>query len=90
MTDIRILFKDGAFHALRSGPDVVADLERRGRRLAAVAGAADGCNYRVQSRQGASRPQGRWRVSVTTGDPKAIRSNAKHHTLLGALDAARE
>ncbi|ATL70781.1 hypothetical protein [Nocardia terpenica] len=90
MADMRIEFKRGAFKALRSEPGVVADLERRAKRVQQAAQAQDGGTYKVYSQQGKAAPQGRWRTSVTTGNARTIKSNAKYHTLLKALDAARE
>lgn len=81
----KIVWKQGAFYRLRSEPGVVADLERRAEAVAEAAG--DG--YLAGSRQGASRPQGRWRASVVTGDWDAIVDNARNQTLLKALDAGR-
>ncbi|QIS16496.1 hypothetical protein [Nocardia arthritidis] len=88
--DVQIQFKSGAFKKLRSEPGVAADLERRAKRYQQAAEAMDGGKYKVYSQQGKAAPQGRWRTSVTTGDPRTIRKNAKHHTLLKALDAARQ
>lgn len=90
MSKVRVKFKHGALKKLRSEPGVVADLERRARRVKSAAESLDGGTYRVRSAQGAAKPEGRWRTSVTTGNARTIRKNAKHHTLLKALDAARQ
>lgn len=85
-----IKFNMAAFRELRSAPGVVADLEARGRRVQAAAQAGGNRGrYRMQSRQGAPRPSGRHRVSVSTDDFEARMDNAKNHTLLGAIDAGR-
>lgn len=89
MADFRINWKMSGFRQLRSEPGVVADLESRAKRVAQAASSMDGGNYKVTSQQGESKPQGRWRTSVWTGDPRTMRKNAKHHTLLRALDHGR-
>lgn len=73
------------YKALRSAPGVVADLERR---ASAVKDAA-GDGFEMGSRQGAARPQGRWRTSVVTATPKAMRKNQRDNTLLRALESGR-
>lgn len=42
--------------------------------------------YVVGSQAGARRPYGRWRVTVAAVSPHAIRHNARHNTLLKALN----
>ncbi|MBM4525179.1 hypothetical protein GS462_11230 [Rhodococcus hoagii] len=85
---IRVKHHIKGYHALRSAPGIVADLEGRGEAvLNAVGGEAAG--YSMGSQQGAKRPQGRWRVSVAAVTAKAKRDNAKHNTLLRGIDAAR-
>ena len=88
MSNVRVVHHAEAYHALRSEPGPVGDLEARAARVKRAAEAGGG-KYVMGSRQGMRAPQGRWRTSVVTADPKAMRKNAKHHTLLTALDAAR-
>lgn len=76
------------FYELRSQPGVVADLVGRGKRVQSVA-SSDGGKYVMGSRQGAKKPQGRWRVDVSTGDYRTRVKNRKHNSLLRGLDAAR-
>lgn len=85
MAKSKIKWNVAGFKQLRSEPGVVDDLEARAEAVAAAAG--DG--YVTGSRQGVARPQGRWRTSVVTGDFDAILDNARHQTLLRALDAGR-
>mgnify|MGYP003511378446 CR=1 FL=1 len=84
----RIVFKANAFRELRSAPGIVADLVARGNRVKSAAESGGG-KYKVVSQQGEASPEGRWRVSVETSDPKAMRINARDHSLLRALDAGR-
>ncbi|MEU4709510.1 hypothetical protein AB0G00_24100 [Nocardia salmonicida] len=88
MKPVQIKWNNAGFRALRSAPGVVADLEARAARIRAAA-AAQGGEYKTDSQMGASNPQGRWRVSIYTADYKAKRRNAKHHSLLRAIDAGR-
>lgn len=87
----RVKLNMKGFHDLRSAPGVKADLTRLAN---AVAQAATDSTERdvefvVGSQQGASRPQGRWRATVVTGNAEAMAVNAKHNSLIKALDAAR-
>lgn len=86
MSDFRIKFNLKGFRDLRSAPGVRTDLEARAKRVQAAAEAMDGGNYGIYSQQGEAKPQGRWRTSVFTADPKTMALNAKHHTLLKALE----
>jgi hypothetical protein len=70
-----------AFEEIRRAPSVKADLAGRAARIAAAAG--DG--YESSSAEGASRS----RASVVTTTYAAIRDNAKHNTLIRAVDAGR-
>ena len=82
---VRIKHNVAGYKALRAAPGVVADLERRANAVKETAG--DG--FEMSSRQGAARPQGRWRTSVVTATPKAMRKNQRENTLLRALEAGR-
>ena len=91
MSSIRVKLHNRGFYQLRSAPPVVADLERRGRRVLDAANRTmpgrDG--YAMSSFQGKKKPQGRWFVQVYTRSNHAKRSNAKHNTLVSALEQAR-
>lgn len=83
---VRIRWKMGALHRIRSAPKVVDELEDWAGKVAATAnrmGKTDG--YKTSSRQGAKRPQGRWRTTVITANAKAMRDNMKSNTLTKAL-----
>ena len=82
---MKIEFNKDAFYQLRSEPGVVGLLEEKAQRLADTANASGSGTYAVGSRQGARRPQGRWRASVVTADYAAMRDQAKNHTLQRAL-----
>ncbi len=88
MANVRIQHHIKGYKDLRAAPGVRADLERR---AAAVLRAAGGTSagYEMSSRQGAARPQGRWRTSVAAVTPQAKRSNAKRNVLIRALEAGR-
>lgn len=88
---IQVKINRRGFYALRSAPNVVADLERRGRRVrdAANRSMPEGEGYAMSSFQGAKKPQGRWFVQVYTRTTHAKRSNAKHNTLIKAMDEAK-
>lgn len=85
MTDI-VLNNDG-FYELRTAASVKALLEQHGRRIAAAANATlrEKRGYGMSSHLGQRRPQGRWRVTVYTDSLHAVRSNAKHHTLIRVM-----
>lgn len=89
MVDVQVKLRHGAMYDLRRSPEVRAHLESLGARVASVANARGKGKYVVSSRQGARKPQGRWRVTVGTGDFRAVRDNHRNQTLLRALDAAR-
>ena len=82
---VRIRFHTQGFYDLRRDPAIIAAEEDAAREVADRANAAGKGTYAVGSRQGAKRPQGRWRTSVVTADAKAMASNAKHNTLIQAL-----
>lgn len=41
--------------------------------------------YDIDSRQGARKPSGRWKVSIATANAHAMREEGRHNTLLKAL-----
>lgn len=85
---VRLVMKPGALYEIRRAPGVQADLQRRARKvLEAVGGEAAG--YMMSSTQGRKNPQGRWRASVFTATPKAMRQNARDNTLVRNFGAAR-
>lgn len=84
MAKPKIVWRRGAFRELRSLPPVLAELEDRGRRIAAAAG--DG--YEASSAR-VTGGRGRGRVSVRTATSAARRREARDHTLLKALGAGR-
>ncbi len=84
----RIQWRPGGLHALREAPGPVANLEARGRRVLRAAERAGG-RYVFRSAKGERKPSGRHRVSITTGDWKARRVNARSHSLVRALDSGR-
>ncbi|AAN07930.1 hypothetical protein AVANI_12 [Mycobacterium phage Avani] len=86
---IRVKHKIGGYYKLRSAGGVVAFEEAAAKDVAARANkqlkGKGGIGFAVSSRQGARRPQGRWRTSVAAVSPYARRHNAKHNTLIRAL-----
>jgi hypothetical protein len=89
MANVRIKHRREGYKQLRSEPGVVADQQARGRRVQAAAESMSGAKYRMFSQQGRAKPQGRWRTSITTGDFRARRNNARYNELVRALDAGR-
>lgn len=86
---IRVKQHLGAYRQIRSAPALVAILEGMGQDVAARANAQlkDGhTGFRTSSRQGARRPQGRWRVSVAAVTRYAKRADAAHNILLRTLN----
>lgn len=81
MAKPRIKWNPNGLYNLRRAPGVIIDLERRSRKVADACGAG----YETSSRQGAKRPQGRWRTTVVTTTWKAKRDNAKNNTLIRNL-----
>jgi len=86
---MKVKHKIGGYYKLRSSGGVVAFLEGAGNEVAARAnrelkGGQKG--FKVSSRQGAKRPQGRWRVTVAAVTPYAKRANAKRNILLRSLN----
>lgn len=85
---IKVVHHIRGYQELRRAPGVRADLEARARRVfEAVGGTSAG--YEMSSRQGAARPQGRWRTSVAAVSWRARRAEVKQQRLLRAIDAAR-
>lgn len=83
---IRVKINIPGLYALRSEPGVVAKEQSLARGIARRANAAGGNGgYKVSSRQGAKRPQGRWRTTVITANWEAARDNAKHNRLAREL-----
>lgn len=78
---VRVKLNNRGFRELRFSPGVVADLERRGRAVAAAAGP----DYEMGSRPGKTRH----RVGITTRSLDAKEEEARKATLLRALDAGR-
>ncbi|WP_301119777.1 hypothetical protein [Mycolicibacterium fortuitum] len=87
MARIRIQWNRNALYQVRSQPAVVAREENLARGVAERSNRAAGIDdgYRVSSRQGARRPQGRWRTTVITANLRAMRDNAKHNRLVKEL-----
>lgn len=85
----RVKHKIGGYYRLRSAEGVKAFLEGAGNEVARRANSQlknGDKGFKVSSRQGAKRPQGRWRVTVVAVSPYAKRHNAKHNTLLRSLN----
>lgn len=82
---LRIKWNPNALYDVRRDPAMVAQEVAEAQKVAARANAAGEGTYAVGSRQGARRPQGRWRTSVVTADAKAMRDNAVNNTLLKSL-----
>lgn len=84
---MRIDWNTEEFKNIRYGrtSEIVGELEKHGERVAATANANGKGTYVMGSRPGVARPQGRHRVSVVTGDAKAMIDNARHNTLIRAL-----
>lgn len=88
---MNIKWNNRAFYELRRSPEVIAELERRSRRVLNAANDTlrEGQGYRMSSFQGKRKPQGRWFVNIYTSSTHAKRSNAVHNTLLKVLDQAK-
>ncbi|GEM41977.1 hypothetical protein NN4_64960 [Nocardia ninae NBRC 108245] len=84
----RIQWRPNGLHELREAPGPVKDLEARGRRVLRAAERSGG-KYVFRSAKGEKAPSGRHRVSITTADWKARRTNARNHTLIRAVDSGR-
>ena len=82
---MRIDWNPHAFYDIRRDPALIAHEEQVAQGIADRANAIGHGTYAVGSRQGARRPQGRWRTSVVTADARAMADNAKHNTLIKAM-----
>lgn len=82
MANARVRMNDAEIKKLLKSPEVLADLERRARAVAAIAG--DGME--VDSGVGPTRA----RASVRTASIRAMRREARDRILLRALDAGRQ
>ena len=84
---MRVKWNNKAFYDIRRAPALVAmeeDLaEGIARRANAQLGEPDG--FRTSSRQGARRPQGRWRTSVAAVTLHARKADRKRNILLRSL-----
>lgn len=91
MADISFKWNNRAFYDLRRDPEVVRDLESRGRRVLNAANATlkEKRGYRMSSFQGKRKPQGRWFVQVYASSRHAKHSDAIHNTLLRVLGEAK-
>lgn len=87
---IRVKHKVGGYYRLRSSGGVQAFLEGAAESVASRANdqlkGKGGKGFVTASRQGAKRPQGRWRTSVAAVSPYAKRANAKRNILIRALN----
>ena len=86
---MKVKHKVGGYYKVRSAGGVVAFLEGAAEDVAKRANAQlkgkGGKGFVMSSRQGAKRPQGRWRTSVAAVSPYAKRANAKRNILIKAL-----
>lgn len=82
MAEIKVKINYAGARVLRNSPEVQADLLRRARLIQARAGTS-GAEFDADVQPGKSRAH----AIVRTTDLKSQRSNAKHNTLLKALDA---
>ncbi|SED50947.1 hypothetical protein SAMN04490240_4069 [Rhodococcus pyridinivorans] len=81
----RFQWRPGALYEIRRLTGVQAEVERHASRIATAAGAG----FSWSSRQGAKRPQGRWRAIVYPDTWAARRRNATQNTLVRALGGGR-
>lgn len=84
MATVRVVYKPGAFAAVRTAPGVLSELTARAERIAGAAG--PGYEARA-ARSTGGRVRGR--ASVGTATFQAMRDNARNHTLLRALGSGR-
>lgn len=81
MATVTLRLNGAGVRRLLNAPGVHADLQRRGRAVAAKAGPG------VEMRPGTSTK--RARVSVATATPEAMEAEARDRRLSSAIDAAR-
>jgi len=79
---VRLKFNSAAYRALLTDPKMLADLEGRGRAVAAAAG--EGVEVLP-----VETPRRRAHVVVATTTSQAAKDNAENNTLIRALDAGR-
>lgn len=86
-SEVNIKWVNGAFYRLRSESGVKKALDKWADKVAANANRMAGIKngFRTSSRQGARRPQGRWRTTVITANYDAMKDNTKQQTLTKAL-----
>lgn len=84
---VDIKWRNRGFYELRSEPGVQKALEELAEQVASQANsmAKTRNGFRTSSRQGARKPQGRWRTTVITATAEAMAKNAKNNVLLRAL-----
>lgn len=82
MANVRIVLNRKGVRDLLRSPEVLADLERRGNRIASAAGAG----HRLDSETGPHRA----RVAIVTDTPEAMIAEATARTLTRAIDAGRD
>lgn len=83
MAKARVTLHSKGFRELMNSPAVLADLDRRGRAIAAATGHRD--EYGVDTNPGKKRG----RTGVFAKTARANRRNLDNHELLRALDAGR-
>lgn len=90
-SSVQMKYRPGALYDLRRLAQVVDLLETKGQSITDDANQTldEGEGYRLSSRQGRRRPQGRWAVRIYTASPHARYSNAKHNTLVRLLNSAK-
>jgi hypothetical protein len=85
---VRIEWNRNGLYQVRSDPALVAEEVAVAERICAEANSIGKGTYAVGSRQGAKRPQGRWRTTVVTADARAMANNARNNTLIRAMGSA--
>lgn len=81
---VKVVWRRGAFRALRTSPEVMGEIDSRAQRIARAAGPG----YEASAAR-ATGGRGRARASVRTATTQARRRESRDHTLLKALDAGR-
>lgn len=92
MTDgVRVRVELNSQYDLRRAPGVVALTTSIGKRVLDTANRTlkEGEGYAMSSQQGSKKNKGRWAVRVYTRSIHAMHSNAKHNTLIRAMESAR-